>query len=161
MYGFPLTIYLLSGWLQTRFPKLDLMSHDAGHLWYTILGFKGDPHSNPIYILSNVLTLAGFVLLAAAWKVLYQAQRSHTLAVTGPYSVIRHPQYVAFITIMFSFLLQWPTILTLLMFPVLVWMYARLAKREEQEAVVEFGDAYRRYAAQTPSFFPRLALKAT
>src|ERR1700730_6050478 len=82
MYGFPLTIYLLSGWLQTRFPKLDLMSHDAGHLWYTILEFKGDPHSNPIQILSNVLTLAGFVLLAAAWKVLYQAQRSHTLAVT-------------------------------------------------------------------------------
>jgi protein-S-isoprenylcysteine O-methyltransferase Ste14 len=161
MYGFPLTIYLLSGWLQTRFPKLDLMSHDAGHLWYTILGFKGDPHSNPIHLLSNVLTLAGFVLLAAAWKVLYQAQRTHSLAVTGPYSVIRHPQYVAFITIMFSFLLQWPTILTLLMFPVLVWMYARLAKREEQEAVVEFGDAYRRYAAQTPPFFPRLALKPT
>jgi hypothetical protein len=70
MYGFPLTIYLLSGWLQTRFPKLDLMSHDAGHLWYTILGFKGDPHSTPIHILSNVLTLAGFVLLASAWKVL-------------------------------------------------------------------------------------------
>jgi protein-S-isoprenylcysteine O-methyltransferase Ste14 len=161
MYGFPMTIYLLSGWMQTRFPKLDLMSHDAGHLWYTILGFTGNPHSNPIHILSNVLTLAGFVLLASAWKVLYQAQRSHTLAVTGPYSVIRHPQYVAFITIMFSFLLQWPTILTLLMFPVLVWMYAGLAKREEQEAVVEFGDEYRRYAAQTPSFFPHLALKAT
>jgi protein-S-isoprenylcysteine O-methyltransferase Ste14 len=44
---------------------------------------------------------------------------------------------------------------------VLVWMYARLAKREEQEAVVEFGDAYRRYAAQTPAFFPRLVLKTT
>jgi protein-S-isoprenylcysteine O-methyltransferase Ste14 len=54
-----------------------------------------------------VLTLADFVLLAAAWKVLYQAQRSHTLAVTGPYSVTRHPQYVAFIAIMFSFLVQW------------------------------------------------------
>ena len=59
-----------------------------------------------------MLTLADFVLLAAAWKVLYQAQRSHTLAVTGPYSVIRHPQYVAFIAIMFSFLVQWPTILS-------------------------------------------------
>jgi protein-S-isoprenylcysteine O-methyltransferase Ste14 len=110
---------------------------------------------------SNVLTLAGFVLLAAAWKVLYQAQRTHALAVSGPYAVIRHPQYIAFITIMFSFLLQWPTILTLLMFPVLVWMYVRLAKREEQKALAEFGDAYTRYAAQTPAFFPRLVLKAT
>ena len=86
--------------------------------------------------------------------VIYQAQRTHTLAVSGPYSVIRHPQYVAFIVIMFSFLLQWPTILTLVMFPVLVWMYARLAKQEEQEALAEFGDAYTRYAAQTPDLGP-------
>ena len=93
--------------------------------------------------------------------VIYQAQRTHTLAVTGPYSVIRHPQYVTFIMIMFSFLLQWPTILTLLMFPVLVWMYARLAKQEEQEAVAEFGNAYARYAARTPAFFPRLVSRAT
>src|SRR5262249_278896 len=100
--------YLLSGWLQTRFPKLDLMSHDAGHLWYTILGFKGDPHSNPIHIPSNVLALAGFVLLAASWKGLYQPHRNHALPVSGPYSVIRHLEYVAFITIMFRFLLQWP-----------------------------------------------------
>lgn len=38
MYGFPLTIYLLSGWLQTRFPELDLLSHNSGHLWSTLLG---------------------------------------------------------------------------------------------------------------------------
>jgi protein-S-isoprenylcysteine O-methyltransferase Ste14 len=72
--------------------------------------------------------------------------------------VIRHPQYVAFIVIMFSFLLQWPTILTLVMFPVLVWMFARPAKQEEQEALAEFGDAYTLYAAQTPAFFPRPVL---
>jgi protein-S-isoprenylcysteine O-methyltransferase Ste14 len=68
---------------------------------------------------------------------------------------IRHPQYVAFILIMFGFLLQWPTILTLLMFPVLVWMYTRLARQEERDALAEFGDEYRRYAENTPAFFPR------
>ena len=156
MYGFPLTIYLLSGWLQSRFPRLSLTSHDAGHLWWTLLGLKGDPHSNPLHLLSNIFILGGLILLGAAWQVLYKAQRSHTLAVTGPYGVIRHPQYVAFIVIMLGFLLQWPTILTLAMFPILMLMYVRLARHEEREAVAEFGERYIAYAARTPGFFPRL-----
>ena len=86
----------------------------------------------------------------------YQAQRSHRLATTGPYAKVRHPQYGAFVLIMFGFLLQWPTLLTLLMFPVLVWMYVHLARREEQEAAEEFGDAYIRYVQKTPAFFPQM-----
>lgn len=88
---------------------------------------------------------------------LYRAQRRNELAKTGPYARIRHPQYVAFVLIMFGFLLQWPTIPTLVMFPILVWIYVRLAHREEQDAAAEFGDTYRRYAAATPAFFPRAA----
>ena len=160
MYGFPLTIYLLSGWLQSRFPRLSLTSHDAGHLWWTLLGLKGDPHSNPLHLLSNIFILGGLILLGAAWQVLYKAQRSHTLAVTGPYGVIRHPQYVAFIVIMLGFLLQWPTILTLAMFPILVVMYVRLAHHEEREAATEFGEQYAAYASRTPGFFPRLGSSA-
>lgn len=159
MYGFPLTIYLLSGWIQSRYPGLDILSHDAGHLWWTLLGIKGNPHFNVLHILSNLLIWGGFILLSAAWDVLYKAQRSHTLAVAGPYATIRHPQYVGFILIMFGFLLQWPTILTLLMFPVLVWMYVGLARREEREVRAEFGEEYDRYAATTPSFFPRWGRK--
>ncbi|GIW07469.1 MAG: hypothetical protein KatS3mg060_2274 [Dehalococcoidia bacterium] len=67
MYGFPLTIYLLSGWLGTRFPGLDLYSHNAGHLWETLFGWEGDPHLNPLHLLSNLLIFGGFVLIAAAW----------------------------------------------------------------------------------------------
>jgi protein-S-isoprenylcysteine O-methyltransferase Ste14 len=155
MYGFPLTLYLLSGWIQTRFPKLDIFSHDAGHLWWTLLGWKGDPHLNPIHLLSSILIFGGLIYLASAWEVLYKAQRAHTLATSGPYATIRHPQYVAFIIIMLGFLLQWPTILTLLMFPALVFMYTRLARQEERDALTEFGDEYRHYAEKTPAFFPR------
>jgi protein-S-isoprenylcysteine O-methyltransferase Ste14 len=156
MYGFPLTIYLFSGWLARRYPQIDLLSHDFGHLWYALLGFKGDPHLNPIHILSNLLIFGGFVLLAAAWRVLYAAQRAKRLAVTGVYARVRHPQYAAFILIMLGFLLQWPTVLTLLMFPILVVMYVRLAHREEREVRAEFGAAWDAYAAQTPGFIPRL-----
>jgi len=157
MYGFPLTIYLLSGWLQSRYPGTDFLTHDAGHIWYTLLGFKGNPHLNPIHLASNVLILAGFFLLSAAWRVLYKAQQTGTLAVTGPYARVRHPQYIAFIVIMVGFLLQWPTLLTLAMFPVLVTMYVRLAHREEREVAAEFGDAWRTYAAATPRWVPRLS----
>lgn len=155
MYGFPLTIYLLSGWLQSRFPQINLLSHDAGHLWWTLTGQKGDPHFGVLHLLSSVAIGAGFWLLAVAWHALYQAQRVHTLAQTGPYARIRHPQYVAFILIMFGFLLQWPTILTAAMFPILVFMYVRLAHAEERDSARAFGAAWESYAARTPRYIPR------
>ncbi len=154
MYGFPLTIYLLSGWLQTRYPGMNIYSHNAGHLWHDLLGLKGNAHTDPLHILSIVFIGGGFWLLASAWRVLYQAQREHRLATTGIYARMRHPQYAAFVLIMFGFLLQWPTMLTLLMFPLLVWMYVRLARSEERDAIAEFGDEYRRYEDATPAFFP-------
>jgi protein-S-isoprenylcysteine O-methyltransferase Ste14 len=156
MYGFPLTIYLLSGWLGSRYPGINLLSHDSGHLWETLLGWKGDPHLNPLHLFSYVLIFGGFILLEEAWRVLYQAQRAHRLALTGPYAYMRHPQYAGFILIMLGFQFQWPTLLTLVMFPILVVMYVRLAHREERDARAEFGDRYAQYAAKTPAFFPRL-----
>ena len=156
MYGFPLTIYLLSGWLQTRFPGVDPFSHDAGHLPETLLGYKGDPHTSPLHLLSYVAIFGGFVLLSAAWKVLFTAQREGRIAISGPYAHVRHPQYDGFILIMIGFLLQWPTLVTLVMFPILVTMYVRLARREEREALRQFGDDYAHYAAVTPAFLPRL-----
>ena len=161
MYGFPLTIYFLSGWLQSNYPEVNWLSHDAGHLLEMLFGWKANPHFGPFHVLSMVFIGGGFWLLASAWKVLYAAQQTHTLAVSGPYARIRHPQYVAFIMIMFGFLLQWPTILTVLMFPVLVYMYVRLARREEQEVAKELGEEYTRYAARTPVFFPRMGEKVT
>ena len=78
----------------------------------------------------------------------------------GPYARLRHPQYVGFVLVMFGFLVQWPTLVTLLMFPVLVTMYVLLAKREDRDAEAEFGDDYRRYAAHTPAFFPHFGSSA-
>jgi protein-S-isoprenylcysteine O-methyltransferase Ste14 len=155
MYGFPLTIYLLSGWLGSRYPGVNWYSHDAGHLLEMMLGWKANPHFGPFHLLSFVLIGGGFWLLSAAWQVLYAAQRAHRLATTGPYARLRHPQYVGFVLIMLGFLVQWPTLVTLAMFPVLVTMYVLLARREEREAETEFGDDYRQYAARTPRFIPR------
>lgn len=153
MYGFPLTIYFLSGWLQSNYPQVDWFAHDSGHLLEMLFGWDANPHWGPFHVLSMVFIGGGFWLLASAWEVLFEAQQTHTLATTGPYKRIRHPQYVAFVMIMFGFLLQWPTILTLAMFPVLVFMYARLARYEEKAVRAEFGEIYDDYAARTPAFF--------
>ncbi len=160
MYGFPLTIYLLSGWLQTRYPNLDILSHNSGHLWSTLLGEKGDPHFSVLHVASYVFLGYGFYLLSSAWNVLYHAQRSGRLATAGPYTRIRHPQYVAFVLILFGFLLQWPTLLTLVMFPLLLVMYRRLAVTEESEMRAQFGNGYHRYIQRTPRFFPALGKTA-
>ena len=157
MYGFPLTIYLLSGWLGARYPGIDFLSHDAGHLLEMLFGWQGNPHFGPFHILSVVFIGGGFILLANAWTVLYRAQRSRILATTGPYARVRHPQYVGFVLIMFGFLLQWPTVVTLGMFPILVFMYMRLALREEREVLAQFGEAYKDYMERTPRFIPKLS----
>ncbi len=120
MYGFPLTIYLLSGWLRKRFPKSNILSHDFGHLWNDLLGWKGDPHFNPIHIGSELLIFGGIWLL------------------------------------MFGFLLQWPMIVTGVMFPILTILYIRLAIAEERDSVGRFGATYVRYAEHVPRFVPRL-----
>lgn len=156
MYGFPLTIYLFSGWLQSRYPEVNWFSHDAGHLLEELFGWKANPHFGPFHILSFVFIGGGFMLISAGWKVLYEAQRRHRLAVSGVYAWIRHPQYAGFVLIMFGFLLQWPTLLTLAMFPVLTFMYLRLARIEERNALAEFGDAYRRYMLDVPGYIPRI-----
>jgi protein-S-isoprenylcysteine O-methyltransferase Ste14 len=154
MYGFPLTIYLLSGWLAQNYPGVDFLSHENGHLWHTILGLGGNAHFDLLHILSTVFIILGFWLLASSWNVLYKSQKEGTLAITGTYSYIRHPQYLAFMIIMFGFLLQWPTLPTLVMFPILVYIYSRLAKQEEEDALAIFDNQYRSYMKETPAFIP-------
>ena len=155
MYGFPLTIYFLSGWLSEKFPGLDIFAHDSGHLWAAFLDTNINPHFHPIHIAANVFIVLGFIMLSSGWKVLHQAQKNQTLATTGLYAKIRHPQYVGFVAIMFGFLLMWPTLLTIVMFPVLLYMYHRLGKSEEKKMIAEFGQEYLTYKANVPAYIPK------
>jgi protein-S-isoprenylcysteine O-methyltransferase Ste14 len=154
MYGFPLTVYLLAGPLGSRFPLLRA-DHAGGHLWNDLIGWKADPHLSPFHVASYALIGGGFWLIAVAWRHLYAAARSHQLATAGPYGWLRHPQYAGFLLVMIGLLVQWPTIPTLAMFPVLVVVYRRLARNEEQEVAATFGSAWAEYAAAVHPFRPR------
>lgn len=161
MYGFPLTIYVLSGWLSELRPDLNLFSHDAGHLWSTLSGSTANPHFTLPHLISNVLIVAGFIIVARAWRVLHAAQQRGELATTGPYARVRHPQYGGFVLVMLGLLFQWPTLVTAVMFPILVAAYVRLARAEERSALAEFGGAYRSYMIAVPGFIPRFNSAST
>lgn len=153
MYGVPFTVYLLSGWLGSKVPLLRA-THGGGHLWNDLIGWTGDPHMSPFHLASYVFIAGGFVLVAAGWQRLHRAARERHLAVEGPYAWLRHPQYLGFLLVMVGFLLQWPTIPTLVMFPVLAIVYARLAVREEREVAAQYGQEWDRYAGQVNRFLP-------
>lgn len=155
MYGFPLTIYVLSGWLGSRFPAI-VPTHAGGHLLNDLIGWNWNPHVSPFHLASYVLIGGGFWLMASAWPVLWRAQREGRLATSGPYSWIRHPQYTGLALVMLGFLLQWPTLLTLAMFPVMLAAYFRLATSEEREVESRFSPEWEAYAESHPRFIPHL-----
>jgi protein-S-isoprenylcysteine O-methyltransferase Ste14 len=150
MYGYPLTIYLAGSVVGSQLG----LSHDAGHLWVDLVGWKGDPHFSPFHVASWILIGGGFWLIGAAWSRLHAAAQAGTLATQGAYLRVRHPQYAGFLAIMVGFLLQWPTLPTLVMFPILVVVYRRLAIREERDSAAAFGAGWDAYAEVTPRFIP-------
>ena len=156
MYGFPLTIYILTGILGSKYPALNPFSHASGHLWLTFFG-GGPTMMVLIHLISNTFVLIGFVIMWKGWKLIHSAKGG--LVTGGPYAYVRHPQYAGLFLVMIAMLIQWPTIITALMFPVLVFVYYRLSKREESEMITLFGDEYRRYMEKAPMFIPRLGGK--
>ncbi len=155
MYGFPLTIYILTSTLGSRYPVIDPFTHINGHLWVALAG--GSPAVWVLVMLvSNVAMFGGLIIMGRAWKQIHKA--SGKLVTSGLYSRVRHPQYFALFLITVGMFIQWPTIITAAMWPVLMFMYYRLARREEKEMETNFGDQYATYRRQVPMFFPRLSL---
>ena len=148
MYGFPLSIYILSWVAGYQNP----LTHESGHLFYPELGML-----SPLHFLSILMIGVGMLLIVKGWSKVYHAKDA--LVADGVYSYIRHPQYLGIFLMTSGFLLQWITIPTVLMFPILILLYYRLAKKEEKEMEGLFGDEYRRYKSTVPMFLPKHLLK--
>lgn len=150
MYGFPLTIYLLAGFLGLKIPLV----HTSGHLWETLLGYG--PGGAPLEMALGIgVMLPGLLLIVKGWVKIYFAD-GHLVS-SGVYRLMRHPQYAGIFLVILGQLIHWPTILTLLLSPFIVAVYIRLAQREERHLLERFGNAYRDYRKGVPMFVPRLA----
>jgi protein-S-isoprenylcysteine O-methyltransferase Ste14 len=153
MYGFPLTIYLLTSTLGSRYPVIDPFTHINGHLWVALSG-GSTAMWGLVMLLSWSAMIGGLVIMGKAWKQIHKANGE--LVTSGLYRLVRHPQYFGLFLITVGFLIQWPTIITAAMWPILMLMYYRLARREEKEIESRFGDQYVTYRQQVPMFWPRL-----
>jgi protein-S-isoprenylcysteine O-methyltransferase Ste14 len=150
MYGFPLTLYVLTGTLGIEVPWV----HVSGHLWASLLGY-GLPGAMLEMALGYGLVFLGISLLARGWYEVHRASRAGRLATTGLYGAVRHPQYTGILLAIFGQLVHWPTIPTLLLAPLIGWAYIRLARREEARLSERFGETYRAYRRVVPAFLPR------
>jgi len=150
MYGFPLTIYLLTNFLGFDIPWL----HFKGHLWAALLGFGEAGAMVEMFIGLSIVVL-GISLITRGWYLVYSAQKDGKLVTEGVYQYVRHPQYTGIYLALFGQLIHWPTLPTLVLFPLIVWIYFNLAKKEEKALLKNFGHAYEDYMRQVPMFFPK------
>src|SRR3989338_6709578 len=150
-FGFPLTIYLLSSLLGITVP----LANEKGHLLGPLLSYLGLGNGWLIVMVaSTILLLLGMRYIITGWRAVYAAEG--TLVTTGIYEQMRHPQYAGIYLVIIAFMIQWPTLPTLIMFPFLIAMYYGLAKREEKEVLARFPREYGDYRERTPMFLTRL-----
>ncbi|MEK9139105.1 MAG: isoprenylcysteine carboxylmethyltransferase family protein [Bacteroidota bacterium] len=87
---------------------------------------------------------------------LIHGAKGEQLVTEGVYAHVRHPQYSWLFSVTIGLLIQWPSLTTLVMWPILIFAYYRLAKREEKGMVAQFGQEFVEYKQRVPAFIPRL-----
>jgi protein-S-isoprenylcysteine O-methyltransferase Ste14 len=151
MYGFPLTIYLLSHFIGIKIP----LDHVSGHLLGDLITFLGLGNGWFIVMLvSNILLILGIWVISEGWQLVYESEGK--LVTHGIYKYMRHPQYTGIFIMTVGFMIQWPTLVTLILWPFVIAMYIKLARIEEHQVMEKFPEEYNEYQKHTPMFFPSI-----
>ena len=157
MYGVPLGLYFLAGWLQPRLPGIDWLAGRIAALLRAIGAPWLELHVGPVHWVGAALAGSGLLLVLASWRRLHAAARRGGFPCEGPYRFVRHPLIGGLVLVMTAVLFECPTLVNAVMYPALLLMYRRSAREEEQLALAAFGGAYSRYRARVPAFLPRLS----
>ncbi len=137
MFGWPLVLLLASPLVEI--PSIaPVFFHKFGH-WPAMFG--------------TGLSMVGILLIAGGWV---QIHRATDIVKTGLYRSIRHPQYTGIFLFTLGWILHWPSIVTLILWPILMLAYIWLARHEEKQAITEFGEEYLEYMKHTKRFVPFL-----
>jgi len=150
MYGFPVTVYLL-----TRIFSLDVGSNFwDGNLWVYLTGTQWAMRAS--MTVGYTVVVFGIMLMIAGWREVYRATKKARIATAGPYALMRHPQYTGiFLALFGEGVVHWPTLFSLTAFPIIVAAYSLLARKEEQQMIDRLGNKYREYQQRVPMFWPK------
>jgi len=148
MHGIPFSMYVISWIIGKNLPEGVLW----GHTLFSSIGYLG------MYINIGCAIIALFLILNGWYNIYRKYWSKQTgsgkLVTSGVYKFIRHPQYTGLLLLSLGMMIEWATLPMLIMFPVMVFMYTRLAKKEEKDMINEFGENYKRYMARTKMFVP-------
>jgi protein-S-isoprenylcysteine O-methyltransferase Ste14 len=148
MFGIPFSMFAI-GWLfGFTLPEGVFWGHTLGNyigLWGMYLGI--------------LVSLAGAALVILGWNKIHKEYwiketGQGELVKTGIYKYIRHPQYTGFFMITLGMMFEWATLPLVILYCVFVVLYYKLARREENDMLKEFGDEYIEYKKNTKMFIP-------
>lgn len=149
MYGFLVTVYLL-----TRIFNLDVAGNFwDGNLWVYLTGKWWTMQVS--MTVGYTIVVFGIMLMFRGWREVYRATKKRQLVTEGPYALMRHPQYTGiFLALSGEGIVHWPTLFSLMAFPIIVVACVLLARKEERQMIERFGHKYRAYQQRVPMFWP-------
>lgn len=143
MYGIPLTIFFVSKSVYSTYIQTAPIVYD-----FRFLGV--DIAMDMAMLYASILMIIGTVFILVAWITLYKKIKTEELVTTGIYTYSRHPQYLGFILIILGWFVGWPTVLTAIFIPILLYKYVKVCTVEEKE--LAHIKKYQNYKKQVPFF---------
>ena len=113
-------------------------------------------------LLASVLVFAGMVIYIIALRRFNQAYRQGKLVTQGPFAVVRHPIYAAWILLILPGVVLFFQSWLMLLLPLVAYISFKASiHREDRYLEDRFGQVYRDYRTCTNELFPKLARSPT
>jgi protein-S-isoprenylcysteine O-methyltransferase Ste14 len=109
-----------------------------------------------VRVMGSVMFVLGTVIFLVCAVQIYTAKFTKRGAVlSGLYSFVRHPQYLALGMAGLGLAILWPRFLTIVLWLAMIFVYYALAKDEERRMLKAHKEAYGTYMKKTGMFLPK------
>ena len=101
-----------------------------------------------------VLAISGLLAWAGLKIVFRETREEPQVITTGVFSIVRHPIYLSSILLYLGFILLSLSLLSVLVWFIIIIFYYQISRYEEKLLTQRFGSAYEEYMKKVPMLFP-------